>query len=70
MNKNSWVYQSYTTVLLIGILLVIVIHGLATGRATVVYTSYKKSEDPIYYWVGIGIPVIFLVGLIYSFFFE
>ena len=58
-------------VLLLTIVLVaVVIRGLATGKATLVYTSYKKSEDPVYYRVGIAIPSILIVFGVYGLLFE
>ncbi len=70
MQKTSWYYQDPVLWLLLFVLIVIVIRGLATGTATFVYTSYKKSEDPVYYWCGIAIPSIFIAMGIYALLFE
>ena len=56
--------------LLTFVLIAVVIRGLATGKATLVYTSYKKSEDSVYYWVGIAIPSILIVFGVYGLLFE
>jgi len=52
--------------LFIVILAAVVIRGLATGKSTLVYTSYKKSDDPVYYWVGIAIGSILVVLGVYG----
>jgi hypothetical protein len=52
--------------LFIAILAAVVIRGLATGKSTLVYTSYKKSDDPVDYWVGIAIPLILVVLGVYG----
>jgi hypothetical protein len=70
LDKNSWLYQQPMVLLLTIVLVAVVIRGLATGKATLVYTSYKKSEDPGYYWVGIAIPSILIVFGVYGLLFE
>ena len=70
MSKDGWLYQDPMVMLLTAVLIGIVIRGLATGKATLVYTSYKRSEDPIFYWVGIAVPSVFIVLGVYGLLFD
>ena len=70
MQTTSWYNQDPVLWLLLVVLFAIVIRGLATGRATFVYMTYKKSEDPVYYWCGIAIPSIFIAMGFYVLLFE
>jgi hypothetical protein len=71
MSHSEWASdRTWTILLLMGFLVVVIANGLGKGEATVVYKTYKKSEDPELYWAGIVVPALLLAGLVYGLWFQ
>ena len=54
--------QNWVFLLIAGVLLVQFVNGLVTGRAILIFTEYKKSEDPLAYWMAIGLSAVVGTG--------
>lgn len=70
MTIHSWLSHNFIVLALLVALVVIVINGIATGSATLVYRTYTKSKDPGLYWTGIVVPVLGIAGLLYGLVFQ
>lgn len=70
MSATNLTDHELLALLVLVALVAVVLTGLSTGKATLVYRTYKKSEDPELYWAGIILPSLCIVGIICGFFFR
>ncbi|RAO75907.1 hypothetical protein CA260_17935 [Dyella jiangningensis] len=58
VNLDYWISQPWVQLLCFIVFTSITAKGLRTGSATLVYQTYKRSEDPELYWAGIVLSAL------------
>lgn len=58
INADYWMSQPWVQLLCFILFTSITLKGLRTGNATLLYQTYKRSEDPELYWAGLAISAL------------
>lgn len=62
--------HSWTVLLAAGVLIYNVVNGAVTGRALLLFTSAKRSEEPALYWLAMLVSGVLGVGGLLTLFFQ
>ncbi|RDS86349.1 hypothetical protein DWU99_03580 [Dyella psychrodurans] len=68
MKTSDWLNHGWVLAIAFFFLAYCVVKGLRTGESSITYQTYKKSEDPGLYWIGIvinGVVALFALWLLF-----